>query len=864
MTDLQGEIIQWLHTQPDWLQETAEYLLEHGSTDDEAIQNLSEHLKTPDGQKVTTHRVFSGLSSASSPPSALRLTSIGNIQGIENLSPRKPLQFGLGNLTVIYGHNGSGKTSYTRILKKVCGKPRAKELKPNVFLEPPTDRHCIIEFNAAGTKQSATWAANSPPINVLEPTDIFDGDAADFYLCGESDVSYVPPVVALFEELAGACDRIKALLQAEQNQLVSKLPALPAEYEHTTAGTTYLGLKPRMSKDSLRAVLEWSASDQKELGQLTERLKVADPVLLARQKRAKKQQLDLSVTVLQNAATAVSKEACKNLQELKRAAVDQRRRATEGAKANTASAKLNGIGTDTWIELWKAAKAYSVEQAYPGAEYPVTDDISRCVLCHQALDGEAKIRLQDFEGYVQGKLEAAARLAEETCLAAIKSLPASPSEAEIQTSCQAAGLVEDVWLERINRFWQDYRSVGEACKKAESDIGIEGLEAPATLIAELNALSHAIEAEALQHEIDAKEFDRKVVAKQKLELDAKLWTSQQTTAIQAEIDRLGKNSEFEKWKKHANSRNISLKSGDISLKAITGAYVERFNNELKDLGARRIKVELVKTRIERGKVKHRIQLLGVTNRDDAPETVLSDGERRVVALAAFLADVAGKPDFAPFVFDDPISSLDHDFEWEVAMRLAKLAKDRQVLVFTHRLSLYGAMEDAAKKCGEEWKKNNHCQICIEAFSGTTGHPVDEAVWNANTKKANNILITRLTDAKEYWDLGESDNYRIHAQSICTDFRKLLERTVEDDLLSQVVKRHRRSITTDNRITHLPKITKDDCIFLDGMMTKYSCYEHSQSQETPVFLPDEPELRQDIEALKVWREKFKERAVEVSK
>ena len=71
----------------------------------------------------------------------------------------------------------------------------------------------------------------------------------------------------------------------------------------------------------------------------------------------------------------------------------------------------------------------------------------------------------------------------------------------------------------------------------------------------------------------------------------------------------------------------------------------------------------------------------------ALESVLSDGERRIVSLAAFLADVAEKPYAAPFLFDDPISSLDHDFEWYVANRLAELAKSRQVLVFTHRLSL---------------------------------------------------------------------------------------------------------------------------------------------------------------------------------
>lgn len=153
------------------------------------------------------------------------------------------------------------------------------------------------------------------------------------------------------------------------------------------------------------------------------------------------------------------------------------------------------------------------------------------------------------------------------------------------------------------------------------------------------------------------------------------------------------------------------------------------------------------------------------------------------------------------------------------------------------------------------------QIIKRVCGGTAGHPVDEAFWHANTKKANNILINRLNEAKKYWHAGDSVSYRLHAQGICTDFRKLLERTVEEDLLNQIVKRHRRSVTTDNRISHLPKISKEDCEFIDGLMTKYSCYEHSQSHETPTFLPDEPELRKDVEALNIWRKEFGDRSVE---
>jgi len=142
------------------------------------------------------------------------------------------------------------------------------------------------------------------------------------------------------------------------------------------------------------------------------------------------------------------------------------------------------------------------------------------------------------------------------------------------------------------------------------------------------------------------------------------------------------------------------------------------------------------------------------------------------------------------------------------------------------------MEDAAKKIGDDWKQQHLQQSCIESFSGVAGHPADEAVWNANTKKANNMLLTRLDDAKKAGETGGASAYRNLAQGICTEFRKLLERTVEDDLLNQVVRRHRRSVTTDNRLAPLPHISPEDCKFIDDLMTKYSCYEHSQSQEMP--------------------------------
>jgi energy-coupling factor transporter ATP-binding protein EcfA2 len=855
MLDIQQEIRDWLHQQPDWLQQAAEMVLLSGGVTDEDIRHLVELMKTPEGQQATSHRAFEELAPMPLPGSELRLLQVGDISGIENLGPRSPLGFGTGNLCVIYGHNGSGKSGYTRLLKRACGKPRAKELKHNVFHSPPEVSKCRIDYQVAGVARQVEWHANAAPIEDVRAMDIFDADAAVMYLTEETAGAYTPPSVALFETLAAVCDRIKTQLQIGQDRLVSALPALPTEYASTQAGITYGVLRPDLDESVLQTVIQWREEDKHALEQLTERLKVDDPTALARTKQSTKLQIDQLAGLLQNAATGFTDERISGIRALRADAVTKRRIATESAQVD--SAKLDGIGTDTWRALWEAARAYS-QIAYPGKDYPATEE-ALCVLCHQELNPNAKQRLQDFDGFVKGKLEAEAKTAERVYQQVLNALPMPLTGVESTTRSQAAGLTQDDWVDSLGEYWGQVRKSRDALLGGEVAETATSVLAPDSILHELRTRSEALEREAAQHNQDAMIFDRSQAIKEQLNLEARRWTAQQSDAIRAEVVRLKQVAVCEKWKRSANSQRISKKAGDIAEQVITQAFVDRFNRELKALGASRIKVELFKTRTEKGKSLHKLRLKGAQTGQDLPDSVLSDGERRIVGLAAFLADVAEQPHVAPFVFDDPISSLDHDFEWCVALRLADLAKSRQVLVFTHRLSLYGAMEDAAKKSGEDWKKQHLQQQCIESFSGIAGHPADQAAWNANNMKANNILLTRLGEAKKAGEDTGAYAYSNVAQGICSDFRKLLERTVEDDLLNQVVRRHRRSITTDNRLAPLPHISVEDCKFIDGLMSKYSCFEHSQSSETPSFVPEEPELREDLESLKKWREEFKKRS-----
>ena len=120
------------------------------------------------------------------------------------------------------------------------------------------------------------------------------------------------------------------------------------------------------------------------------------------------------------------------------------------------------------------------------------------------------------------------------------------------------------------------------------------------------------------------------------------------------------------------------------------------------------------------------------------------------------------------------------------------------------------------------------------------------------------MSDRLPKARKVLEESGGADYEIFAKGICTDIRILIERLIENDLLSDIVQRFRREVQTKNKIHKLAKIDTDDCKLLDDYMTKYSKYEHSHPSEAPVPIPDPDEIEKDLKDILSWLEDFKKR------
>ena len=75
---------------------------------------------------------------------------------------------------------------------------------------------------------------------------------------------------------------------------------------------------------------------------------------------------------------------------------------------------IPGVGSSPWKALWESARRFSEEHAYPGQEFPFLGEECRCVLCQQALEGQARERLTRFDEFVRNDTQV--RLQEARCV----------------------------------------------------------------------------------------------------------------------------------------------------------------------------------------------------------------------------------------------------------------------------------------------------------------------------------------------------------------------------------------------------------------------------------------------------------------
>jgi energy-coupling factor transporter ATP-binding protein EcfA2 len=859
------EILQWSTGLPAWQSDAISRLFTNESLSEADLNDLFALLKEEHGIPDPNGRKAKRLSEdqISVPAAAgaqIKLEAIKNLHHVNNIAEHQRLPFQPNGLTVIYGDNGSGKSGYSRVLKRACRARDQKEhIHPNAFLplEATGTPEALFEVNINGTPEELSWKADDAAPECLSSLAVFDSRCARSYLDEEGDFAYVPYGLDILEGLAGACKKLKEMIELEQALYVpDTTPFADLAAGDTAVGKLLAGLTAKTKLEQVEKLATLTAEEQSQHQEIDRQLKEANPKDKARQLQLLASRIGKVVQNLEQKPIIVDDAAVAKLRGLVEdyAAAEQAATMAAGILRDDSSL-LPGTGGEAWKELFQAARKFAAE-AYPTQKFPDLGVGSPCLLCQQPLaDGAA--RLLRFEEFVQQEAEKTAKARKQAMSEAQTAFNTQNVSLGMDSElCTEIEALDKPLAESLRGFEAALLTRHTAVKTA---IMLGDWTTIPSLLAnpaeKLKALSEKIGVEAEKYEKLANEEARAALQKQYNELDARIRLAKVKASVLTAIERMVRQDKLKKCLSAVKPNAISLKATELAEKVVSKELETLLNEEFKALGAGNLQLILA-TRTQKGKTLHKLKL-------DFPQTktpgdILSEGEQRAIALGAFLSEVKIGGSTGGIIFDDPVSSLDHKRREKVARRLVREAAARQVIIFTHDLYFLNLLILEAQKAGIPIETQSVSRK-PEGFGVTDP---DIPFEGMTTKARVGFLRNQHQKIEKIFKSGDELEHRKLTAEAYQMLRIAWERAIEEVLLRNVVLRFRKGIETQR----LAGVSVEDPDYekVNVSMTKCSNYAHDQALLGGVEVPEPDELLADINSLDEWRKVIEDRGVQVAK
>ena len=405
-----SEILKWAkeNLKP-WQRDALRRLFQKHDLNDDDFNDLYAMLRSAHGLLDPQNREPLPLSdehvpAATSASAPVILKAMRGLRNVNRIASGQTIEFGPG-LTVVYGPNASGKSGYSRVLKKAC---RARD-NSEIVLPDATDAgggtkepEAFFDLQIGDENKSVHWKHESDAPSELSSVAVFDSHCARAFL-DEGEAAFLPYGLDILENLAQRVfPKISQLLEKE----ISAIDVDSTPFQNFPAGTRISKIAAELSGRTdiaqLKELATMGETEQKRLGELEPVVNEIDPAKKAQGLRLSGQRL----TSLANRITADSGmandsaiENFKLLDEETEAAISAEKVAAQSL--SDGPKLLPGTGGDVWRLLFEAARQFSEQSAYPGHPFPHIGTGAQCPLCQQVLDAASEVRLRHFDEFVK-------------------------------------------------------------------------------------------------------------------------------------------------------------------------------------------------------------------------------------------------------------------------------------------------------------------------------------------------------------------------------------------------------------------------------------------------------------------------------
>lgn len=814
-----------------WVSYVIKYFIENqGVIDDNAKNDLVDYLL----QRKEIPEIDSPSIIFNSNNEKIILKKLEHHSGVNALSDEQKISFS-PEINIIYGLNGTGKSSYFRILNNMTGHAKSKNIFRNVYSGSPKNINVDIEYSLDNSTKSSNWS-NISTISDLRSIRVFDTEYTNKYLQkrNSDELLIKPYALSYFAKISDLILEVKKLAEEKIELDTESLPNI--DLEKVTESFKVILSKDIFAEEDIVKINNFKSFSSEEKIQL-ENIKKSienlnktnseDAIKINEIKLNKLKKIESEF----NRLIEFLKAEEKNVDTLVKRNLELTREHSFARQQFEVFSKIPGIDSETWVNFIKSGIDYC-------EEFELKDE---CPYCHRSYDDKSLEIIKAYSQFIKDTTQIqldknTANIKEK--IIALQNI----SSVDLKSEDLQLNLEKNSELKILN---------DQIIKNKELLLGKlrdkEPIEMPKIQDELLNNLSKEIEnINQLQIELNSKQSQRieslKKYTQQLIILEEKASLNSQFTQLSNFVEI--KNRLFQE-KQHISNVNIAkltFLSKQAHTELLTENLLKTFKQHLEKLGLSNLSIQLQGSN---SKGVQQTELILANNKNI--EDILSEGEQKATALALFLSEIKLSNNKSAIIFDDPVNSLDHrimDNFAELTMSL-----ENQIIIFTHNKMFLDSFETSSlgHLCkningGCSNSKGKHIFL-YETLS--EGRDQKGVIANKRNENLNNYIpeieellsITPFTDDKK--------------TLACSKLRKSVEFAIDEIILNRQVPTKYSNKNSRIHWEELKKIENDPTIIdklhdIHGRCSGGVLHNGTESEENPI---DKDELTNMLREIK---------------
>ena len=817
-----------------WLSYIIKFFIENkGIIDDNVKNDLADYLL----QRKKIPNIVSPSNNFSTKNEKIILTKLEHLSGVNALSEEQSITFSPA-MNIIYGLNGTGKSSYFRILNNMTGQMNSKNILQNIFSDSPKNIDVNIEYSIDDTQKSSAWS-NTSTISDLRSIRVFDTEYTNKYLQKRNadELLIKPYALSYFSEISELIVKIKELAEEKIKSDEEALPDI--NLDKVTEDFRDFLKKDRFEEADIKKIKSFESFSLEERSQLEnvkksiENLQKANSADAIKINKIKLDKLQKIRSEFKNLMILLEKEK-KSVDNLVVIREKLRQEHSIARQQYELFSEIPGTDSDIWINFIKSGIIYC-------EEFELEDT---CPYCHRSYDKKSLEITKAYSKFIKDTTQT--QLDENTASIKEKIIELQTiSVVDIQSEEIQLSLDQKSELITLNE--QIIKNKESLLSKLREQ---EPIEAPKIQEELLNNLSKEIDdTNQLHIELNSEQSRRieslKKYNHQLMILEEKESLNSQFTKLSKFADITNRLFQERKLISEINTSKLSNLSKKAHADLLTGDLLKSFEHNLKSLGLNNLSIKLQGSN-SRGKQQTEL----ILNNNKNIEDILSEGEQKATALALFISEITLSKNRSTIIFDDPVNSLDHRIMNKFSELLLSL--ENQIIIFTHNKMFLDSF--MTSKLGHMCKninggcnkdKGKHVYLYETVSEGKVRKGIIKLKHTEN-------LNTYISDIKQ--SLTESPLSDNSKQLICGKLRRAVEFAIDEIILNNQVPTKYSNKKSRINWDELKKIENNSEIIdilhaIHGRCSGGALHNGTENEENPIDKDELITMLQDIEDIK---------------